>query len=102
METTTKENERTYARILARAWSDDDFRARIVSDPTTTLRESGLHLDNVQTVSLDETTPVAHWEPSTATLTLPFPPQPTGLRDDPLGSAVGDDDNGITICCCCC
>jgi hypothetical protein len=37
-----KEQRRVMAKIIAKAWSDAEFKARLISDPRTVLEENGL------------------------------------------------------------
>ncbi len=40
--TGTPEYEDVYARVIAKAWSDPAYKARLVADPHAALREMGL------------------------------------------------------------
>jgi hypothetical protein len=48
---------RRYGKIVARAWSDDDYKARFLADPATVMREVGIELPGGAQVKVVENTP---------------------------------------------
>jgi len=38
------EFQKAYGRIVAKAWADEDFKQRLLSDPTTVLKENGINV----------------------------------------------------------
>ena len=65
------EQARAYARIVARAWSDEAFKQRLLADPATVLKEYGIPVsDGVQ---------VHVHEASATQLHLVLPPRPAGV-----------------------
>ena len=79
---TSASTERLWARIIARAWSDKDFKQRLLDDPCTVLSENGLDVPpgfEIRDASDTE---------GEADFVLP-PPPPDELTDEPLtGDAV--------------
>ncbi|MDE3045513.1 MAG: NHLP leader peptide family RiPP precursor [Verrucomicrobiota bacterium] len=39
----SKETQQKYAKLIARAWSDESFKQRLRTNPTQALKEFGLH-----------------------------------------------------------
>jgi len=63
--------ERLWGRIIARAWSDEDFKQRLMDDPCTVLSENGIDV------------------PADDARRFVLPPPPDELTDEPLtGDAV--------------
>lgn len=64
------EQQRTWARIVAQAWADPDFKARLLADPAAVLSEAGLNVPaGVGLQVLENTASVVH---------LVLPPPPSG------------------------
>lgn len=79
------------ATLVSRAWSDDDFRAKLEADPAAALAEAGIPAPEGRTVR------VIREEPGTVRIALP--PKPTATReasDTELASVAGGAliDNG--------
>ena len=59
---------RTWAKIVAQAWADADYKARLLADPVAVLKEAGLDLPaGVDLRVVENTANVAHF-------VLPAPP----------------------------
>jgi hypothetical protein len=67
-----------WGRILAKAWSDPDFKRRIEADPTTTIRQFLSGLPNGNTYE--------------GINIFNIPPKPSELNDDQLDDIVNGDD----------
>jgi hypothetical protein len=84
-----------HARLVARAWQDEDFKRRLLADATPVLaKEFGIALPPGMTVKVVEQTPT--------TICLVLPMKPVGdsaleLDDEALDAVAG----GIGSCCCC-
>lgn len=61
---------RQYARILAMAWADDEFKQRLLKDPNSVLRQFGIEIPESQKIKVVE---VAEDE-----ILLPILPKPSG------------------------
>ncbi len=67
------------AKIFARAWSDAEYKAKLLSDPAAVLSEAGVEVPAGTTIKVVENTAdIAH-------LVLPVEPRATGeLSDEQL------------------
>lgn len=72
---------KSWSRIVARAWADDDFRDRLLSDPRAVLRENGIETEDEVRVSVAEAgEAVADHD----ILHLVLPPPPSDLSEEEL------------------
>ncbi|MDG3439620.1 NHLP leader peptide family RiPP precursor [Nitrospirillum amazonense] len=76
-----EDSARAYGRVVAKAWSDDGFKARLMADPVTVLQAEGLAVPAGLTVTVLENTPTRY--------TLVLPARPTDLSDDDLDEVAG-------------
>jgi Nitrile hydratase, alpha chain len=80
--------ERLWGQVVARAWSDEDFKRRLLADPRAVLAEHGIDVpDDVEVRVVEDTPRVRHFT---------LPPSPAGeLADEELvGTAVMDSYSG--------
>lgn len=76
--------EKQWSRIVAKAWADDNFRSRLLSDPAAVLAENGVELPSgTQVRVLEDTDAVRHF-------TLPPPPTDELTDEDLTLSGVAD------------
>jgi Nitrile hydratase, alpha chain len=73
--------EKQWSRIVARAWADDTFKDRLLSDPKAVLFEQGFETRRDVCVSLAET---AEMESTDEVLYLALPPKPIDLSEEEL------------------
>ena len=52
--TAQQDSGKSWSRIVARAWADDDFKDRLLSDPRAVLREHGIETEGDVRVSVAE------------------------------------------------
>lgn len=53
--------EKQFSQIIARAWTDEAFKARLLREPATVLRENGISVpDGVEVRVLENTKKVFH------------------------------------------
>jgi len=53
--------QRTWAKIVAQAWADPEFRARLLADPAAVLKEAGLDMpDGVTLRVMEDTASLTH------------------------------------------
>ena len=79
-----------YGKVIARAWSDDAYKGRLLDDPRTTLSEAGIQVPEDVEVSVTEQ--------KAGELNLVLPPKPAEgeVSDEMLQSVAG----GFCSCCC--
>ena len=70
-----------WSRIVARAWADEDFHDRLLSDPKVVLREYGIETEGEVCVSVAET---PDSERTDDVLHLILPPPPSDLSEEEL------------------
>jgi len=71
-----------HGKIIARAWRDPAFKAKLVADPHATLKEAGVAIPAGVTVKVVENTDTHHH--------FVLPPKPTGeLSDADLDKVAG-------------
>lgn len=70
-----------FSKIVAKAWADDDYRKRLVSDPMGTLKSEGWDIHPSTTIEV---------KPDTDQHKLVFglPKKPEGLSDDELSRSA--------------
>jgi hypothetical protein len=76
-----------HGKIIARAWRDPAFKAKLLADPHATLKEAGVAVPAGVTVKVVENTDTHHH--------LVLPPKPTvELTDAELDGVAGGGDVG--------
>ncbi len=50
----TLEERKEYAKIIAQAWVDEEFKAKLLADPATVLKENGIEIPEGMTVKVIE------------------------------------------------
>lgn len=78
---TNEDPERQRVRIIARAWSDDGFRQKLLSNPAATLKAEGVDLPAGREVRIMEDTDKL--------LHLVLPARPGDLSDADLENVAG-------------
>lgn len=80
-----REYGRRYGQIVARAWADDDYRARFLAEPAMVMRESG--------IDIPPDVKVKAVENSAHVLYLALPPRPSEeMSDEDLAMVAGGAD----------
>jgi len=82
--TQTLSQNRAWNQIVAQAWADEDFKARLMTDPRSVLSEYGIEVpEGIELVVVEDTDTVHH---------LTLPPSPEGeLTDEELVGTPGAD-----------
>jgi hypothetical protein len=87
----TKDNRTLYAKLVAKAWTDDTFKAQLLKDPGTTVRDSGMILPAnavVLVISSSEDPSKKGFDADTSgptpTLRLTLPDRPKDLTDEAI------------------
>jgi hypothetical protein len=77
----------TYAKVIARAWREPAFKAKLIADPQATLKEAGVAVPAGVTVEVVENTDTQFH--------LVLPARPAGeLSDEALDKAAGAGNSG--------
>ncbi len=82
----TIEERKEYAKIIAQAWVDDDFKKRLLADSATVLKENGIEIPEGMTVRFVE------WKENE--IHVPLPPKPVEseeLSDEDLEKVAGGE-----------
>ncbi|WP_040845759.1 NHLP leader peptide family RiPP precursor [Nitrospirillum viridazoti] len=85
-----QENLKITSRVIAKAWADEGFKAKLLADPAAILKAEGLDLPSGVTFKVVEDT--------TAVQTLVLPARPTDLTDEDLDRAAGGACNWCAFC----
>jgi len=51
-----KKAQQQWAKIIAKAWADEDFKARLIAGPTTVLKEESITLPEGKSIKIVENT----------------------------------------------
>ena len=88
-----EEFQKAYGKVVAKAWADPDFKAKLLADPKTVLKENGLEFpEDVELRVVENTDKLVH---------LILPPEPTGqLSEEELEKVAGG--GVIWFCACAC
>jgi hypothetical protein len=81
-----EENAKVGGRIIAKAWADEAFKARLLADPAAVLKAEGVEVPAGVTLNVVENTAAAY--------TLVLPARPTDLSDEDLDATSG----GAILC----
>lgn len=69
MDDAFKGKQKEWATVIARAWADEDFKKKLLSDPKATLKEHGIEFPAQITVNITE------GKKDEINLTLPVKPE---------------------------
>jgi hypothetical protein len=85
-----EEFQKAYGKVVAKAWGDDDFKAKLLADPKTVLEESGLAIpQDVEFRVVENTDKTIH---------LILPPEPAELLSEEELEMVAGGRTGSCIC----
>ena len=88
------DQQRDYAKLVARAWSDEAFKAKLLNDPAAALKEAGIDVPTGVTVTVVENTDTVFH--------LILPPPPEGeLDEEALDKIAAGNDLGCGVPCPC-
>ena len=86
---------RGLGRVVAAAWEDDDYKARLKADPASALAEQGLDIpDGIEVKVVENTDDVVYFT---------LPPEPSEVLDDEAleavagGSTAGSASTASTV-----
>lgn len=81
------EQAKAYGRVVAKAWTDESFKQRLLSDTAAVLHEHGIHVpDGIQVQVHEATDTVAH---------LVLPARPAQLSDEQLEAVAGGGGSNV-------
>ena len=86
-----EEFQKAYAKLVAKAWEDDDFKAKLFAEPSVVFKENGIEIpEGVDVRLVENTAEVVHFI---------FPIRPDGgLSDERLDNVAGGDMVCYTLC----
>jgi len=87
-----EEMNKKISQIIAKAWSDADFKARLLADPAETLRTEGIEFPAGVKVKAVENTSEQFY--------LVIPQKPDDLSEEQLSSVAGGYSTGCCGCNC--
>jgi len=91
MAETKRDNAVAYGKVIAKAWRDPAFKAKLVADPHAVLKDAGVAVPAGVTVKVVENS-ASHFH-------LVLPPKPTGeLSDEALDKVAGGGVECINWC----
>jgi len=97
--------ETQIARLIGRAWLDEDLYGRLLNEPTATLRDNGLILEDFVEVRIDQArdaVPVLQGtQGETVIYVLPLPPRPDDLTDEQINDFIEGRTQGLLVYCVC-
>jgi hypothetical protein len=67
--TEQSEDRKKWAKIVAKAWADDDYKQRLLDDPASVLKDEGVELPEGMAIKAVEATDKQAW--------FVLPPKPT-------------------------
>ncbi|HEY7068009.1 MAG TPA: NHLP leader peptide family RiPP precursor [Chloroflexota bacterium] len=86
-----QEHEKRYGQVVARAWRDDAFKQRLMSDPKNALKEHGIQVgDHTEVRVVENTKNVVH---------VVLPPKPGALSDEQLDQVAGGQGSCVVTEC---
>ncbi len=87
------EFQKAYGKLVAKAWSDDEFKAKLLSDPMTVFKENSIEVpEGIEVRMVENTADTMHFI---------LPPEPSDeLTDEQLEGAAGGSCLFGTINCC--
>lgn len=99
-------------KVIARAWSDEQYKAQLISDPSKALEEQDLRYPDENKLEFydDPSAKIGDWaavgKGQTSVLRVPIPPPPSGgqVSEEELASVEAVSGNcccSSIICCCC-
>jgi hypothetical protein len=98
-----KNLETSVSKIVAKAWIDDKFRDRLISEPKEVLREAGIVLGDFVRVIVNQGatgTPTLQGAEGGTIYEINLPPKPVDLIDEQISSWSAGITNLVPRCSC--
>ena len=98
--------QKILSKIVAKAWLDEEFQAKFLSNTNAILEENGLILPKGVECKVNQNTLVgilkstANSQDNNLVCQIPLPPKPTELTDQPIQSwaSANNSDYPVTDC----
>lgn len=93
-----QESQKVLSKIVAKAWLDEGFKKRLISDTVTVLEENGLMLPSGAQARINENTSLSTLTSTDVNLStdgvyeIPLPPKPSALTDELIGFSADKGD----------
>jgi hypothetical protein len=84
------DHQQKFREIIARAWKDENFKQRLLSDPKGVFREAGITLPSNLKVNVQVDTP------DTVNFVIPRNPAESELSEETLNAVSGGSANADT------
>jgi hypothetical protein len=101
----TKTLEVAVSKLVAKAWMDDEFRKRFISEPTEILREAGIFIEDCVKIVVNQgssNAPVLQGADGMTIYQINLPSKPSELNDEQLSAwSLGGVDIALTCRMCC-
>ncbi len=82
-----------WGKIVARTWSDEEYKSRVLSEPRQVLAEEGFVIPEDVDITVSDG--------GTSTVHLVVTPMPEGV-DTQIDDESLESMSGGIVCCCCC
>ena len=89
--------QKAYSKVVAKAWSDSDYKNKLLNDPRAALSDMGLEVPTSLNISVMENSTQKMY------LVLPTPPTEESLGKESLTNIAGGticDNGGRCMCLC--
>ncbi|AFY76985.1 MAG: hypothetical protein IGR93_20810 [Hydrococcus sp. C42_A2020_068] len=100
-----KSLEVTVSKLVAKAWMDDEFRKRFISEPTEILREAGVFIEDFVKIVVNQDStnaPVLQGADGMTIYQINLPPKPSDLSDEQISAwSLGGVDVASACRSCC-
>ena len=91
MAATDDDRAKKIAKVIAKAWTDDDFKKKLKKDPATVLRKAGIKVPSGVKVKVHENSAKTHhWV---------LPAKPVGVAAKELAESAQRPPAHIDACC---
>lgn len=96
----SQESQKVLSKLVAKAWLDEKFKKRLISDTVKVLEENGLTLPSGAQVRVNENTSstLASTDVNLNTdgvYEIPLPPKPSELTDELIGSSADKNNTQL-------
>ena len=85
-----EEFQKAYGKVVAKAWADEDFKAKLLADPKTVLKGNGVEIpQDVEILVVENTDKIVH---------LILPPEPAGQLSEEELEVVNGGSSLFSLC----